>query len=714
MILIIIKQQAMIRLTLIRLDAPHNKELVYTCDEKIFVERLKNENKDKVISKFRNLCMYANERLLKDRFPKIRKVFPSVEYTRTNSDGRHFFKKYNGVVMVKVDRLKSEKDVKLVKKIAAQRRCTWMAFKGCDGRSVVILLRYAYPDGDLPKDEITAEKYHEHIYMDACLLYQEILPVPVAVETSSIYQYCYMSVDEEPYYNPDAEIIPFLQPMDKPDYLFFKQAMLKYRKCDDVEDLSSDESLDMLLRYEMALRSAIANFYQLRNNDDTTNDLTPLFIQIAKTCRLCGIPEEEAVNRTWFHYEDECTKPAIRTLFYNVYQSSQKVVPQSVIKPSQQVQFQLDEFMGRRYVFRRNVLNGRFEYRERLSTSPRFEEITENVVRYITQEALREGLSIWDRDVRRYVYSEDIPRYNPVESYLFRNGSHTWDGKDYIRAFAKRVPTNDPLWPDKFYRFMIGMVAQWIRPENVHAHVSTILLTGPQGIHKSTFFKLLLPEELRFGYKDHLDFKNEKDALLSMSRYLLINVDEFDRITKRQQALLKFILQEARVNIRMINDRDDSSLPRMASMVGTSNTKQLLTDPTGSRRFICVDVNGIIDVEAPINYSQLYAQALDAVLRGERTYFTAEEERQLQADNKRFYLQDPLEQLFFEFFAIPDKEEEGEWLGVGEVLKELSDKTHQSLVTSSNINRLGQILRQSGLVFQHKKNGNKYQIIRIG
>lgn len=704
----------MIRLTLIRLDVPHNKELVYICDEKIFVEKLKNENKDKAISKFRKLCMYVNESLLNEHFPNIRKVFPSIEFSRSNNDGRHFFKKYNGVVMVKVDRLKNEKDVKLVKKIAAQRRCTWMAFKGCDGRSVIILLRYAYPDGNLPADEDTAEKFHEHIYMDACLLYQELLPMPVTVEPSSIYQYCYMSVDEELYYNPDAEIIPFQQPMDKPDYSFFKQAMLKNRKRSDVEDLSSDESFDMLLRYEMALKSAKDDYYRLRKNNSTTEDLTPLLVQIAKTCQQSGIPEEEAVNRTWYHCEEDCTKPAIRSLFYNVYQDPKKIIPQDVIKPSQRIQFQLDEFMERRYLFRKNILNGRFEYRERLSIRPHFEELTDSVVKQIAQEALREGLSIWDRDIKRYVYSDGIPRYNPVESYLFRNGSHTWDGKDYIRAFANRVPTNDPLWPDKFYRFMIGMVAQWIHPENVHAHVSTILLTGPQGIHKSTFFKLLLPEELRFGYKDHLDFKNEKDALLSMSRYLLINVDEFDRITKRQQALLKFILQETRVNIRMINDRDDSSLPRMASMVGTSNTKQLLTDPTGSRRFICVDVNGIIDVETPINYSQLYAQALDAVLRGGRTYFTPEEEQQLQADNKRFYVQDPLEQLFFEFFSIPDKEEEGEWLGVGEVLKELSDKTHQSLVTSSNINRLGQILRQLGLVFQHKKNGNKYLIIRIG
>ena len=94
--------------------------------------------------------------------------------------------------------------------------------------------------------------------------------MPVTVEPSSIYQYCYMSVDEELYYNPDAEIIPFQQPMDKPDYSFFKQAMLKNRKRSDVEDLSSDESFDMLLRYEMALKSAKDEYYRLRKNNSTT------------------------------------------------------------------------------------------------------------------------------------------------------------------------------------------------------------------------------------------------------------------------------------------------------------------------------------------------------------------------------------------------------------------------------------------------------------
>ncbi|MBR1720736.1 MAG: DUF3874 domain-containing protein [Phocaeicola sp.] len=127
-----------------------------------------------------------------------------------------------------------------------------------------------------------------------------------------------------------------------------------------------------------------------------------------------------------------------------------------------------------------------------------------------------------------------------------------------------------------------------------------------------------------------------------------------------------------------------------------------------------MDVNGVIDVDTPINYVQLYAQALDAVLRGERTYFTSEEELQLQADNKRFYVQDPLEQLFFEFFTLPEGDDEGEWMGVGEVLKELSSKTHQSLVTASNIRRMGQILKQLGVANQHKRDGNKYQIICIG
>ncbi len=45
----------------------------------------------------------------------------------------------------------------------------------------------------------------------------------------------------------------------------------------------------------------------------------------------------------------------------------------------------------------------------------------------------------------------------------------------------------------------------------------------------------------------------------------------------------------------------------MASFIGTSNSRELLTDPTGSRRFICVSVERPIRVDG-IDHAQVYAQ----------------------------------------------------------------------------------------------------------
>ena len=55
----------------------------------------------------------------------------------------------------------------------------------------------------------------------------------------------------------------------------------------------------------------------------------------------------------------------------------------------------------------------------------------------------------------------------------------------------------------------------------------------------------------------------------------------------------------------MKNYSDSSSHRRYASFIGTTNESTPLTDPSGSRRFICVTVEGDIDFETPVdNLSQ--------------------------------------------------------------------------------------------------------------
>jgi predicted P-loop ATPase len=145
-----------------------------------------------------------------------------------------------------------------------------------------------------------------------------------------------------------------------------------------------------------------------------------------------------------------------------------------------------------------------------------------------------------------------------------------------------------------------------------------------------------MPPELRQYYTDSIDFGRKRDAELFLNRFALINIDEFDQITTNQQAFLKHILQAPVVKTRRPHGRSVQELRRYASFIGTSNHKDLLTDTSGSRRFICIEVTDVIDLSRPIHYEQLYSQALAAIYGGERYWFDREEEQLVTTHNQDF------------------------------------------------------------------------------
>ncbi|MDE8698129.1 VapE family protein, partial [Bacteroides cellulosilyticus] len=98
-------------------------------------------------------------------------------------------------------------------------------------------------------------------------------------------------------------------------------------------------------------------------------------------------------------------------------------------------------------------------------------------------------------------------------------------------------------WRELFYRWFLSMTAHWRGLDRQHGNSTSPLLVGAQGYQKSTFCRILLPPELRFGYTDSIDFKSKQDAERSLGRFFLINIDEFDQISVSQQGFLKHLLQ---------------------------------------------------------------------------------------------------------------------------------------------------------------------------
>ena len=191
----------------------------------------------------------------------------------------------------------------------------------------------------------------------------------------------------------------------------------------------------------------------------------------------------------------------------------------------------------------------------------------------------------------------------------------------------------------------------------------------------------------------------------------LLNLDEFDKFSPVKMPLLKNLMQMASLSLCKAYQKNYRVLPRIASFIGTSNRKDLLTDPTGSRRFICVEVERPIDCEA-IEHEQLYAQLKTAILSGQRYWFTKEEEQELQKSNLAFYRQGPVEDVLRTCYRLAERGEGCELLSAADIFQCLKKK-NPAAMRGANPASLAQILVAVGIERKHTKFGNVYRVISV-
>ena len=239
----------------------------------------------------------------------------------------------------------------------------------------------------------------------------------------------------------------------------------------------------------------------------------------------------------------------------------------------------LGGFLAERYEFRFNVLTEVTEFRSKSDKgNGTFQPATERDLNAICLEAHRHGIDCWDRDVARMVHSADVREYHPFRQYFQRLPA--WDGRDRLHGLAARV-SDSPLWVQAFHRWMLGLAAQWAGlSDGLHAHsTAPLLVSDEQGLGKSTFCRALLPPELQAYYTDSVDLARPDKVERQLTEMGLLNLDEFDRIPEKKHPLLKNLMQLSALNLRKAYRRHSQALPRIASFIGTSNSRELLSDP---------------------------------------------------------------------------------------------------------------------------------------
>jgi hypothetical protein len=363
-------------------------------------------------------------------------------------------------------------------------------------------------------------------------------------------------------------------------------------------------------------------------------------------------------------------------------------------------------FVMENFEFRHNIVRDLYEYR-RKGTEGRWKLVDKRQLNSINCRIQDEGeIFVLSSYVKQRIESELAMDYHPVRTYLNKVRGR-WDGKtDYIADFARRISSSD--YCQRMVRIWLrAVVTQWLGADRQHANAVMLLLISPQqGLGKSTLFTSMLPREIADYYTDDFKINAKGNAYRKMVEFAIVSLDEFEKIGRKQMPELKSMMQTLKPSFIGAYQKNFNQLPRIASFVGTTNERHVLTDRTGSRRFLILEPDGIINVEG-INHDQLYAQVLHEIENEKLPHwFSKEDEAEMEKHNKDYYVLTDVERLFLRYFSIPEKEDEGAFMSGPEIMREL-EKHSQKTMAGVTANAFGRSMTRLGVrrVGRHETDG---------
>ena len=640
-----------------------------------------------------------------------------------NRNHQRISKGYTQLVLLEVNHLQNYEEAVAIRNGAALMPQTLLAFVGASGRSVKIVCGGKMSDGRSKREEGRSQKeeeervFHERLYEMARMAYNAQLGVTIEKLEPRMDRVCYMSYDPEAFYNPLA--VAF----------YVDTTAIVKSVSTTVEPKETAPGLDRYLTlhkiYEFNLMKAYDEMATVEEQDvsDDAEYTHLLTIRLADRCQETGIPQGIALRMTINRNPFRQDPLMVRLTFENAYRQANEKKYQrrkgdkqrlKNIAPETLLTMKIDIFLREHYELRKNVMRGVAEYRQRRGLGFSFQDLTEEARNSMTMRALEQGIRCWDKDIRRFVNSDDIELYDPINDWL--EHLPKWDGVDRVTPLAQRVKTDYEEWTHLFHLWMRSMVAMWQGKGQLTGNALVPLLIGRQGCGKSSFCRILLPRDQREYYNDRINFKNESDLNLGLTSFALINLDEFDKITQRQQIVLKYLVSTADLKYRPPYGKAYSSHRRYASFIGTTNDQTPLVDPSGSRRFICVVAEGNIDFLTPIDYPQLYAQLVAEVARGERYWLTKDEEQALMHHNLQYQRLNGLGEMLLSLYQKPENESEGKWLSLKAISKQLKQAFKGAYKEEAGtFEKIGNFLNRPEYKFRSRRrnSGSEYLVMEL-
>jgi len=290
--------------------------------------------------------------------------------------------------------------------------------------------------------------------------------------------------------------------------------------------------------------------------------------------------------------------------------------------------------IGDLYDFKLNEITGKIE----LDNKP----ISGNFLRtFYLELAEKNNLDIKQQNAENVaILLSERNRYNPVEHYLNECNDplpkEVWDNIAF-HIFDSKSPQHSV----HFQRQMIASVARTYQ-QPCKVDTALILQTDAQGEGKEAIWEALGGE----WYSSSLGSiggNNHKDTLITLHSAWFHNWGEIDRIFGMQSSEnIKHFMSEQRDNFRYPHERTNSLKNRKCILVGTTNKRNFINDPTGNRRFPIISTNRINAEWVLEHRDQIFASAKNDYLDGVRWWYDKQEIKELNNQAMQFAAHDPL------------------------------------------------------------------------
>ncbi len=359
----------------------------------------------------------------------------------------------------------------------------------------------------------------------------------------------------------------------------------------------------------------------------------------------------------------------------------------------------IEEYLRKHYEFRFNKVLHKVEVR---SSHNDYKELDEYFRNSLIRELESNDIIASKIKLDTMFHSDFSTQYHPFKEYF--NSLPKWnETTDYFQELSRTVYTTDSeylIWTLK--KWLVSVVACSIDND---PNESILILVGEQGIGKTRWLNKLIPDSLsKYFYPGIIDPKN-KDTFIQLAECFLINLDEIEHMGSNQLKRLKEITTMPTIRVRIPYDRNASVLKRHASFMGSVNSKEFLTDITGSRRFLCHEALSV-DHTHTIDMDKVFAQAFHLYQYTDfKYYFDLDEIARIHAFNSYFQERSSDEELILKYFEVAVHGEEEAKLSATDIITYINNKEGMKIpVQRSNI--IGKTLTALG--FEKSRYGNGY------